>query len=89
MTLREADERVRKALWGFLKPVLTIGPGLLVAWGIATFATGDRPLLGAFIVLGFIALCAGIGFVVALRRSKRTSAEVPAATPTSSISDWS
>ena len=58
MTLREADRQARKVL----KAVLTLAPGLLVLWVLATFATGHRPVLGAFIVLGYFGTCCGIGY---------------------------
>ena len=66
MTLREADRRVREVLKG----VLMLVPGLLVLWGIAAFATGDRPLLGALIVLGYIVVCCGIGYGYGYSRSR-------------------
>ena len=58
MMLREADRRARKVL----KAVLTLAPGLLVLWGIATLAIGNRPVLGAFVVLGYFGACCGIGY---------------------------
>ena len=81
MTLREADRRVREVLKG----VLMLVPGLLVLWGIATFASGDRPVLGALIALGYFVVCCGIGFGYGYSRSR---ARVRAATAPTADSNW-
>ena len=79
MTLRESDRPVREVLKG----VLMLVPGLLVLWGIATFATGDRPLLGGLIVLGYIVVWCGIGYGYS-----RSRARVRAATAPTADSNW-
>jgi hypothetical protein len=72
MTLREAGRRAREVL----KAVLMLAPGLLVLWGIATLATGDRPVLGALITIGYFVVCCGIGF--GYSRSRAGARAMPA-----------
>jgi len=79
MTLREADRRAREVL----KAVLALAPGLLFLWAIATFATGERPVLGALIALGYFALCCGIGYSYS-----RSRARVRAVTAPPADSNW-
>ena len=66
MTLGEADRRAREVL----KAVLSLAPGLLVLWGIATFAIGNRPVLGAFVALGYFSMCCGIGYGYSRSRAR-------------------
>jgi hypothetical protein len=70
MSLREAGRRAREVL----KAVLVLAPGLLVLWGIATFATGDRPVLGALITIGYFVVCCGIGFGYSRARGRAVTA---------------
>jgi hypothetical protein len=74
VTLREADRRAREVL----KAVIVLAPGLLVLWGIATFATGDRPVLGALIAIGYFVVCCGIGFGYGFSRSRARGRAVTA-----------
>jgi hypothetical protein len=74
MTLREADRRAREVL----KAVLMLAPGLLVLWGIATWATGDRPMLGALIAIGYFVGCCGIGVGYSHSRSRARGRAVTA-----------
>ena len=73
MTLREAGRRAREVL----KAVLVLAPGLLVLWGIATFATGDRPVLGALIAIGYFVVCCGIGFGYSRSRARGRAVTAP------------
>ena len=66
MSLREAGRRARE----MLKAVVVLAPGLLVLWGIATFAIGNRPVLGAFVALGYFSMCCGIGYGYSRSRAR-------------------
>lgn len=64
--LGEVDRRGREVV----KAVLALAPGLLVLWAIATFATGNRPVLGAFVALGYFGMCCGVGYGYSRSRAR-------------------
>ena len=73
MRLRGTDRRAPEVL----KAVLALAPGLLLLWGIATFATGDRPVLGALIAIGYFGVCCGIGFGYSRSRARGRAVIAP------------
>ena len=73
MTLREAERRAREVL----KAVLALAPGLLVLWILATFAIGHRPVLGAFLALGYFGMCCGIGYGFSRSRARVRAVTTP------------